>query len=97
MDDARKVKIKELFEKSYPVVISLIDTIGCWWILLVYLVECIVRSGGHFLPLTSHRSCDFKLYNLMDHFTVVFLVAWPLNEREAGVDLQPLTKPGWDS
>ena len=23
----------------------------------------------------------------IDHFTVVCLVAWPLNEREAGVDL----------
>ena len=24
---------------------------------------------------------------LIDHFTVVCLVAWPLNESEAGVDL----------
>ena len=24
---------------------------------------------------------------LIDHFTVVCLVAWPLNENEAGVDL----------
>ena len=28
-----------------------------------------------------------KLVSLIDHFTVVCLVAWPLNESEAGVDL----------
>ena len=28
-----------------------------------------------------------KVSCLMDHFTVVCLVAWPLNENEAGVDL----------
>ena len=28
--------------------------------------------------------CD---YFRIDHFTVVCLVAWPLNENEAGVDL----------
>ena len=27
------------------------------------------------------------LNKLIDHFTVVCLVAWPLNESEAGVDL----------
>ena len=27
------------------------------------------------------------LYRVIDHFTVVSLVAWPLNESEAGGDL----------
>ena len=27
------------------------------------------------------------LIHLIDHFTVVYLVAWPLNENEAGGDL----------
>ena len=26
----------------------------------------------------------------IDHFTVVYLVAWPLNESEAGGDLVPI-------
>ena len=29
----------------------------------------------------------FMLQGTIDHFTVVCLVAWPLNESEAGVDL----------
>ena len=28
-----------------------------------------------------------KINSIIDHFTVVCLVAWPLNESEAGVDL----------
>ena len=30
---------------------------------------------------------DFNEKRTIDHFTVVCLVAWPLNESEAGVDL----------
>ena len=40
---------------------------------------------GPFLRETSRQSFEFMI--TMDHFTVVCLVAWPLNEREAGVDL----------
>ena len=29
----------------------------------------------------------FDTNNIIDHFTVMCLVAWPLNESEAGVDL----------
>ena len=34
---------------------------------------------------TTLTSC--ANYSSIDHFTVVCLVAWPLNESEAGVDL----------
>ena len=32
-------------------------------------------------------SCYLSLHLLVDHFTVVCIVAWPLNESEAGVEL----------
>ena len=32
-------------------------------------------------------SCPEIVFLSIDHFTVVCLVAWPLNESEAGVDL----------
>ena len=31
-------------------------------------------------------NCEFKAFSI-DHFTVVFLVTWPLNGNEAGGDL----------
>ena len=40
------------------------------------------------MTLTQYvRSLIMSLYGTIDHFTVVCLVAWPLNESEAGVDL----------
>ena len=30
---------------------------------------------------------DVFFFSLIDHFTVLCLVAWPLNESETGVDL----------
>jgi len=48
---------------------------------------------------SGYRNLENKIYKLkrsivkkkrnnrIDHFTVVCLVAWPLNESEAGVDL----------
>ena len=36
---------------------------------------------------TRTAAQKLKQSNLIDHFTVVCLVAWPLNESEAGVDL----------
>ena len=35
----------------------------------------------------SHRHKHFSRIGTIDHFTVVCLVAWPLNESEARVDL----------
>ena len=40
-------------------------------------------------PSTTH----FTLYSRIDHFTVSCLVAWPLNESEAGGDLALIKKP----
>ena len=39
-------------------------------------------------PLNSHKGkTKSDVFILIGHFTVVCLVAWPLNEGEAGVDL----------
>ena len=35
----------------------------------------------------SFNTTLFFCFSEIDHFTVVCLVAWPLNESEAGVDL----------
>ena len=43
------------------------------------------RNASRFLRETLRQSFEFMI--TMDHFTVVCLVAWPLNESEAGVDL----------
>ena len=37
--------------------------------------------------MASKNSLVPPLDKTIDHFTVVYLVAFPLNEREAGVDL----------
>ena len=37
--------------------------------------------------VTIKRNKETKIDVSIDHFTVVGLVAWPLNESEAGVDL----------
>ena len=37
--------------------------------------------------MLSHRQKQFSRIGTIDHFTVVCLGAWPLNESEAGVDL----------
>ena len=44
--------------------------------------------GSIFLPGNLSNS-SLNLYQaiIIDHFTVVCLVAWPLNESETGVDL----------
>ena len=42
---------------------------------------------AHFLSLKAlWSSCGFDNYEI-DHFTVVCLIAWPLNENEAEDDL----------
>ena len=53
---------------------------------------CCNQTGMEVIHLASH--IYNHLYNnpsysriLIDHFTVVCLVAWPLNDSEAGVDL----------
>ena len=35
----------------------------------------------------SRQASLLKILASIDHFTVVCLIAWPLNESEAGVDL----------
>ena len=42
-------------------------------------------GAGQFVGLMFSRERD--VVRTIDHFTVVCLVAWPLNESEAGVDL----------
>ena len=37
--------------------------------------------------MTSVDTTVMTAFGLVDHFTIVRLVAWPLNESEAGVDL----------
>jgi len=41
----------------------------------------------HFDQSLRKAVCVIFLKPLIDHFTVVCLVAWPLNESETGVDL----------
>ena len=46
-----------------------------------------VQNAGRRSQVTGHRKFNKKVRYLIDHFTVSCIVAWPLNESEAGGDL----------
>ena len=55
--------------------------------LTVICISSLVSSIILILFLLFPRKNYFSKKHIIDHFTVVCLVVWPLNESEAGVDL----------
>ena len=47
----------------------------------------VIYFQAHNRCLTSEKQNQSRKSQVIDHFTVVCLVAWPLNESEAEVDL----------
>ena len=58
----------------------------CYWIVCYWAVcDRTDQKANHIQRCSSKQPITFKV--VIDHITVVCLVAWPLNESEAGVDL----------